>query len=117
MNTDDPRPDDPRPASPRRYRIIARLESPLTRLAGMTCRDFARLSVVRLDRPLSGTERLRMRFHGMLCRLCRDFSGQFGVINDLVREAASDNGGEPDPAAVARVRARVAERVSRPDRP
>lgn len=117
MNDDHQEPDDPRPAPPRRYRTLARLENPLTSIAGMTCRDFARLTVTRMDRPLTNGERLRLRFHGVLCRLCRDFAGQFEVINDLVREAASEAGDETDSAALARIRAHVAERVSRPGEP
>lgn len=117
MNDDHPQPADPRPAPPRRYRTLARLENPLTSIAGMTCRDFARLTVTRMDRPLSGGEQLRLRFHGVLCRLCRDFAGQFEIINDLVREAAAETKDETDSAALSRIRARVAERVSSPEKP
>ena len=82
---------DPPPAPPKRYRILARLESPITRLAGLTCRDFARLTVARMDRPLSLQENVRHRMHGVMCTLCRSFSGQFNDINELIREAATEN--------------------------
>lgn len=83
----------------------------------MTCRDFARLTVTRMDRPLTHGEQFRLRFHGTLCRLCRDFAGQFEIINDLVREAATETTDETDSAALDRIRARVAEQVSRPGEP
>lgn len=79
---------DSRPPPPRRYRVIAMLERPFTQVAGLTCRNFARLTVARLDRPLTPGEAIRLRLHGAMCQLCREFASQFTLINELIRETA-----------------------------
>jgi hypothetical protein len=106
--------DDTRPPPPRRYRAIAVLERPFTQVAGITCRDFARLSVARLDRPLTKREQMQYRFHDFICRLCREFSGQFELINELIRETAQEPGSEEgDAESLRRIEAGVRERVGR----
>lgn len=105
---------DPRPPPPRRYRALTVLERPFTRVAGITCRDFAGLSVVRLDRPLTPREHLRYRFHGIMCRLCREFGSQFELINELIRETAQEPATEADDAnALRRIEAGVRDQLGR----
>lgn len=107
---------DPRPPAPRLYRTLSRLESPFTRLAGLTCRDFARLTAARCDRPLTAGETIRLRMHGLACRLCRGFSGQFQLINDLVHESMTDpRPGADGDEALQRIRDRVVERTCADD--
>lgn len=109
MNADTPSPsgDDPRPRPPRRYRVIQRVEGPVLSLVGLGCRDFARLTVARQDRPLTTSETLRLRLHGAMCGVCSRFAEQFsrlaGLYHEVEAEAAAT---EPDPAA-----ARIAEQV------
>lgn len=88
---------DPRPPPRRSYRILIRAEGPLLNLAGMTCRDFARLAVTRMDRPLTTREAIRFRFHGIACTVCRRFAAQFETLNELLRETAA----EPPPEELA----------------
>ncbi len=109
-----PLPEDPRPAPPRRYRCVAILEAPLLRLAGLTCRDFARLKADSLDRPLRFSERARLGLHGGLCSLCRRFAEQFALIQSLSRELEPETPPatevdlvDPGARIAATVRARV----------
>lgn len=108
---------DPRPAPPRAYRVIQSLEAPLTDLMGLSCREFARLTVTRFDRPLTASEALRHRFHGALCGICARFATQFSLLNDLTREiesedtAAAPAPSDDDTAAAARIAAAVRAEV------
>lgn len=100
---------DPRPAPRRSYRIAQRIEAPLANLVGLTCREFARLAVTRLDRPLTRGETLRHWMHGSMCGLCSRFEAQFALLHDLTREIetepAPDN--SSDSAALTRIAAAV----------
>ena len=100
---------DPRPAPPRAYRLAQRVEAPIADLVGLSCREFARLAVTRLDRPLTATESLRHRLHGAMCGICARFAAQFSLLNDLTRELEAESSSSPaaDPAAVSRIAAAV----------
>ncbi len=113
---------DPRPPPSRRYRVLMCVEAPLAGLVGMSCRDFARLTVAAQDRPLRSGERLRRRLHGVMCTVCRGFAAQFDTLNELLRETSA----EPPPAAVvppgdsdaqARIAARVRAALNAPETP
>ena len=105
MNATLPPEGDPRPAPRRSYRVIQRVEAPVADLVGLSCREFARLTVLRRDRPLSAVETLRHRLHGAMCGLCARFAGQFATIDELVREIEAGEPALPTPSdeAVARV--------------
>jgi hypothetical protein len=108
---------DPRPAPPRAYRVIQSLEAPLSDLMGLSCREFARLTVTRLDRPLTASEALRHRFHGTLCGICARFATQFSFLNDLTREIETEDNAPPPPpsdrAAAARIAAAVRAEIKK----
>jgi hypothetical protein len=103
MNDEPAQEKDPRPPPPARYRLIMRVEAPVNRLLGMSCRHFAGLAVARLDRPLSLGERLRYRMHGRLCSLCRGFSGQLQVLAELSRELEEEQAGSLQDPEVQRI--------------
>ncbi|MBV6500255.1 MAG: hypothetical protein CJBNEKGG_02728 [Prosthecobacter sp.] len=58
---------------------------PALKLMGMSCRHFAKLSSERLDRPLTASEALRLRFHGLMCHVCRPLPRQFENLRRLTR--------------------------------
>lgn len=111
MSRPPPPSGNPRPAPPRTYRVIQTVEAPLTNLVGLSCREFARLTVTRLDRPLTASEALRHRFHGSLCGICARFAAQFTALADLTREIEAETSapaaGAEDEAAIARIAAAV----------
>ena len=101
-----------RPPPPAIYRAIQVVEAPIANLAGMSCRDFARLTVTRMDRPLTSTETLRHRFHGAMCGLCGKFAAQFESLSELTRTLETDiPPPSPDEAAAARIAAAVRGKV------
>lgn len=118
---DDPAPSpagDPRPAPPRSYRVVQRIEAPLANLVGLSCREFARLTVTQMDRPLTSSERIRHRLHARMCRLCARFAGQFsaleGLTKELEAERTADRGPASDPEAIARITAAVRASLTKP---
>ena len=102
---------DPRPPPPRRYRTMQRVEGPVLNLVGLSCREFARLTVARIDRPLTATERLRLGVHGAVCGICARFASQFALLHELAREAEAGSGSPEIPpeteAAVERINSAV----------
>lgn len=65
-----------------------------------TCRNAHRLVSERLDRELSMIERCRLNTHLMICRTCRDFGGQMGLLRKAMRQAPFGDGpaDEDDPS-------------------
>ena len=104
---------DPRPAPPRGYRRAQRIEAPITNLVGLSCREFARLAVTRLDRPLTTSESIRHRMHGAVCGLCARFAAQFSALNELTRELEAEAPATAHPAETAKdeAAARIAAAV------
>ncbi|WP_027782078.1 MULTISPECIES: zf-HC2 domain-containing protein [Burkholderia] len=52
------------------------------------CKDIARLLSDALDRPLTASERLRVRVHLPLCGSCRQFREQIAVLRDAAHAAS-----------------------------
>lgn len=83
---------------------------PLMKLMGMSCRHFAKLCSERLDRPLTWPENLRLRFHGLMCHVCRPLPRQFENLRRLTRccgqypPAKSPAAAELSPEAHATIR-------------
>ncbi|KZE35212.1 putative zinc finger protein [Crenobacter luteus] len=53
------------------------------------CRAASRLISAALDRPLTVREACQLRFHLLLCRDCRAFSRQLGLIRRAARRAGN----------------------------
>ena len=104
---------DPRPAPPRRYRQVQKFEAPIAGLVGLSCREFARLTVTRMDRPLTTVESLRHRLHGSICGICSRFAAQFSALNELTRDIESEKteAAAPLEASESEAAARVAAAV------
>lgn len=55
----------------------------------ISCREASRLISASLDRPLSGWERGKLRFHLFLCGNCRAFRGQLRQLRAAARRAGN----------------------------
>lgn len=55
----------------------------------LSCARAAALASEKRDRPLSRRERLSLRFHNMLCRMCRAYERNLEMIS-RISEAAGD---------------------------
>lgn len=53
-------------------------------LFARNCRDVTRLILQREDRRLSLVERIAVRFHLRICRMCTRFSGQVALMNQAM---------------------------------
>ena len=51
----------------------------------ITCKHAHRLLSERLDRPLQGGERWRLRLHLLLCEMCSRFERQIAFMRSAVR--------------------------------
>lgn len=91
---------------------------PVMKLMGLSCRQFAELAAARMDRPLSGWESLRFRFHRAMCGLCRRLPVQLENLRTLTRcacaeEAAAPSTNTPELSPDARHRLKAALEAER----
>ena len=49
----------------------------------LTCKKATRLMSASLDRPLARGERISLRLHLLLCRGCRAFRAQIGLLREM----------------------------------
>jgi hypothetical protein len=52
----------------------------------LTCKQTSQLLSQSLDRPLTGGERFRLRFHLLLCKLCKRFGQQIVGLRNAIRQ-------------------------------
>lgn len=96
------------------YRLMHAVMCPVMKLFGLSCRQFAGLAALRMDRPLGRLESARFHFHRTMCGLCRRLPAQLENLRILTRcvcrpdrenEApATSAGGELSPEARERIR-------------
>ncbi|NOR26237.1 MAG: zf-HC2 domain-containing protein [Desulforhopalus sp.] len=55
------------------------------------CRDVSRLVSESMDRELSFTKRMGVRFHLMMCRHCAGFRHQLARIRKIIRSQDEEN--------------------------
>lgn len=58
----------------------------------LSCRDVTRLVSQGLDRELGYRERIALRVHFMICRRCRSFEDQLGLLRRAVSRLAEEDG-------------------------
>ena len=83
-------PTDP-PPPPFGYRVSHAIFGAPMQWAGISCRHFAVLASIEMDRRLTKSERVRYRAHGLICRFCRKLPGQFAALREL-SHAAGESG-------------------------
>lgn len=52
----------------------------------LTCKQASQLLSQSLDRPLTRGERLRLRFHLLICRFCKRFGQQIVGLRTAIRQ-------------------------------
>lgn len=52
----------------------------------LTCKQASQLLSQSLDRPLTGGERFRLRFHLLLCKFCKRFGQQIVGLRNAIRQ-------------------------------
>ncbi len=79
----------------------------------LSCRHAADLLSRELDGPLAPRERVRLRWHLLMCRLCRAYGGQLRLLRRVcARAAAAEAPAEAlGPTARARIRATLERAV------
>jgi len=76
------------------YRLMQAMAGPALKRMRLSCREFAFLCSLRMDRPLSFSERLRFRLHATMCGLCRLLPRQLEAIRSTVRSRSAAEPGE-----------------------
>lgn len=82
---------------------------PMMKLLGLSCRQFAVLTSLRLDRPLTFIERLCFHMHSLLCHVCRPLPKQLENLRRLTR--CCDQSHNEEPAATASLPPEAEERI------
>jgi hypothetical protein len=105
------------PALPESYYRSHKVLGPAMHKLHVSCRHFAELSLVSMDRPLTLGEKFRHRFHFLICSVCRDFEKQMRSFAELVRASFTGRKTEdPSPDFLASVRGKL-EVVAKTDAP
>lgn len=119
------------PPPPRSYRLMQAMAAPMMKRLGLSCREFAKLASLRMDRPLTISETVRFRFHAMMCGVCRRLPSQFEAMRSVLHRcqthgASGDVPGEAEeaPATITddvrldpAARKRILERLGAVDSP
>jgi len=51
----------------------------------LTCKQTSQIISQSLDKPLSGSDRLRLKFHLVICAACSRFNQQLHLLNTAVK--------------------------------
>jgi hypothetical protein len=87
------------------YRRAHRVIGPCFHSLGISCRHFAELTLVSMDRPLTLREKFRRSLHFFSCSVCRGFNRQMDSLTALVRSSfANRETPEPEPEFLSSVR-------------
>ena len=85
----------------------------------VSCKEAAELASRQLDEPLSFRQRAGLRFHMMMCALCRRFATQLAALQRLSRVAGESGpnsiiaaGGDMQETLPAVVKARIKDAIS-----
>jgi hypothetical protein len=68
-----------------------------------------------MDRPLTLMERLGLRIHMTICRICRLYRNHLHIVHRLSRRAGVLVMDHPDQHLSSEARERIKQRLSRPD--
>jgi len=56
----------------------------------LSCKQVAEKLSENLDRPLTGTTWLKVKFHLLMCHLCRLYGKQIEITNNTVKKVDAD---------------------------
>lgn len=65
------------------YRLVHRVFGPLAKLPGFSCRSYTQICAGKKDCVLTFGQRLELATHWLLCGVCRSFSKQIDVIDEI----------------------------------
>lgn len=81
----------------------------------VSCKEVSRLVSEGLDRPLPFRERLVLRLHLALCRLCSRYQRQLCFLQEALRESPAHYGEHSQPALSGEARQRIKGRLDEHD--
>ena len=63
------------------------MKNPISQLLGhlVSCKDVSRLLSREQEAPLTGWQRIRMKWHLAVCRMCRAFEQQLRFMQEAMR--------------------------------
>jgi hypothetical protein len=91
------------------YRLSHAVLGPMLKALGISCKDAYELSSGEMDRELAKGESFRLRFHLMICGICRHLPTQFRGLRELVRACEQDPA--HDESSDAQLSPEVKERI------
>jgi len=82
----------------------------------LSCNQAARLISESLDRRLTAGERLRLKLHLAMCKLCLSYSRALHRVRDILAGPFEDEPGDAPARLSDDARMRIAEMVDKADR-
>lgn len=99
------------PKPPIAYRLMQFMMWPLLRLFRMSCKTTFDLCSEQMDRKLTMGESLRLRFHLMMCGICRHLPAQFRGLRELVRACEHEHEDPSDEQLSQEAKSRIFENM------
>lgn len=101
------------PPPPIAYRLMQAMMWPLLKVLGMSCKATYSLCSDQMDRKLTAGESFRLRFHLMMCGVCRHLPAQFHGLRELVRACEHEHSHEQpsDEQLAPDVKARIIQHL------
>lgn len=79
----------------------------------LTCKQASQLVSQSLDRPLSWSERIRLRFHLLICDVCKRFNRQLRLLNLAVKRMLQHTENDSTIQLSLEARDRISREISR----
>jgi hypothetical protein len=108
--------NDPQlPRPPIAYRVMQAMMWPVLKVLGMSCKTTFELCSEQMDRKLTAGESFRLRFHLMMCGVCRHLPAQFRGLRELVRACEHEHAHKEssNDQQNPEVKARIVERLKK----
>ena len=78
----------------------------------LTCKDASRLISKSLDRPLSWSDRMKLKFHLFICDACNRFNVQLGQLRSAVKRMRHEAENDESIQLPLDVKARIASQMT-----
>lgn len=78
----------------------------------LTCKQASQIISQSLDRPLSILDRMKLKFHLLICQACYRFNQQLQLLSRVVKRLRDDTENDAQIQLSSEAKARIAKHIS-----